>query len=74
MFSMMWISTGQATGQQKLSEAKNNIPQGIGNPEISPISTGLGNLSICIHTKPGFEKTYDARIKSIQDWIVRRQL
>ena len=61
---------------EKLSEAKNNIPQGIGNPEISPISTGLGEIyQYVIHAKPGFEKTYDAReLRSIQDWIVRRQL
>ncbi|MBB6270093.1 cobalt-zinc-cadmium resistance protein CzcA [Pedobacter cryoconitis] len=61
---------------EKLSEAKNNIPQGIGNPEISPISTGLGEIyQYVVHAKPGFEKTYDAReLRSIQDWIVRRQL
>jgi cobalt-zinc-cadmium resistance protein CzcA len=61
---------------EKLSEAKNNIPQGIGNPEISPVSTGLGEIyQYVVHAKPGFEKTYDAReLRSIQDWIVRRQL
>ena len=61
---------------EKLSEAKNNIPPGIGNPEISPISTGLGEIyQYVIHAKPGFEKKYDAReLRSIQDWIVRRQL
>ncbi|MES2376743.1 MAG: CusA/CzcA family heavy metal efflux RND transporter [Bacteroidota bacterium] len=61
---------------EKLSEAKNNIPAGLGNPEISPISTGLGEIyQYVIHAKPGFEKKYDAReLRSIQDWIVRRQL
>ncbi|KIO76392.1 acriflavine resistance protein B [Pedobacter lusitanus] len=61
---------------EKLSEAKNSIPQGIGNPEISPISTGLGEIyQYVVHAKPGFEKTFDAReLRSIQDWIVRRQL
>ncbi|MBS1527036.1 MAG: CusA/CzcA family heavy metal efflux RND transporter [Bacteroidetes bacterium] len=61
---------------EKLSEAKNNIPPGLGNPEISPISTGLGEIyQYVIHAKPGFEKKYDAReLRSIQDWIVRRQL
>ncbi|KAA8475451.1 cobalt-zinc-cadmium resistance protein CzcA [Arcticibacter tournemirensis] len=61
---------------EKLSEAKNNIPPGIGNPEISPISTGLGEIyQYVIHAKPGYEKKYDAmELRSIQDWIVRRQL
>ncbi|WP_461789442.1 CusA/CzcA family heavy metal efflux RND transporter [Pedobacter sp.] len=61
---------------EKLAEAKNNIPAGLGNPEISPISTGLGEIyQYVIHAKPGFEKKYNAReLRSIQDWIVRRQL
>nr|WP_294900391.1 CusA/CzcA family heavy metal efflux RND transporter [uncultured Pedobacter sp.] len=61
---------------EKLTEAKNNIPPGLGNPEISPISTGLGEIyQYVVHPKSGFEKKYDAReLRSIQDWIVRRQL
>jgi cobalt-zinc-cadmium resistance protein CzcA len=61
---------------EKLSEAKSNIPGGLGNPEISPISTGLGEIyQYVIHAKPGFEKKYTAlELRSIQDWIVRRQL
>nr|WP_068890691.1 CusA/CzcA family heavy metal efflux RND transporter [Pedobacter panaciterrae] len=61
---------------EKLAEAKNNIPSGLGNPEISPISTGLGEIyQYVIHAKPGFEEKYNAReLRSIQDWIVRKQL
>jgi len=61
---------------EKLSEAKNNIPEGLGNPEISPISTGLGEIyQYVVHAKPGFEKKYTAlELRSIQDWVVRRQL
>ncbi|WP_345951227.1 CusA/CzcA family heavy metal efflux RND transporter [Mucilaginibacter sp. PAMB04274] len=61
---------------EKLAEAKNVIPAGLGNPEISPISTGLGEIyQYVVHAKPGFEKKYNAReLRSIQDWIVRRQL
>ncbi|MHB1177871.1 MAG: efflux RND transporter permease subunit, partial [Daejeonella sp.] len=61
---------------EKLSEAKNNIPGGLGNPEISPISTGLGEIyQYVIHAKPGFEEKFNAReLRSIQDWIVRKQL
>lgn len=61
---------------EKLSEAKNNIPAGLGNPEISPISTGLGEIyQYVVHAKPGYENKFNAReLRSIQDWIVRRQL
>ena len=61
---------------EKLGEAKNNIPAGIGNPEMSPISTGLGEIyQYVVHPKKGYEKKFDAReLRSIQDWIVRRQL
>lgn len=61
---------------EKLAEAKNNIPGNLGNPEISPISTGLGEIyQYVISAKPGYEKKYGAReLRSFQDWIVRRQL
>jgi cobalt-zinc-cadmium resistance protein CzcA len=61
---------------EKLAEARNNIPATLGNPEISPISTGLGEIyQYVISAQPGFEKKYDAReLRTIQDWIVRRQL
>ncbi|MBZ4188915.1 CusA/CzcA family heavy metal efflux RND transporter [Niabella beijingensis] len=61
---------------EKLAEAKNNIPPGLGNPEIAPISTGLGEIyQYVVHAKKGFEEKYNAReLRSIQDWIVRRQL
>lgn len=61
---------------EKLSEAKNNIPPGIGTPEISPISTGLGEIyQYVVAAKPGFEKKYGpTELRTVQDWIVRRQL
>lgn len=61
---------------ERLPEAKNSIPPGLGNPEMSPISTGLGEIyQYVVHPKPGYEKKYDATaLRTIQDWIVRRQL
>jgi len=61
---------------EKLTEARNNIPPGIGTPEMSPVSTGLGEIyQYVVHARPGFEKKYDAmELRTIQDWIVRRQL
>jgi heavy metal efflux system protein len=61
---------------EKLLQAKTQIPQGIGEPELGPISTGLGEIyQYVVRPKKGFEKKYNAtELRSIQDWIVRRQL
>lgn len=61
---------------EKLGEAKDDIPEGIGSPEMAPISTGLGEIyQYIIHAKKGYEDQYDAmELRTIQDWIVRRQL
>lgn len=61
---------------ERLAEAKTEIPAGMGNPELGPVSTGLGEIyQYVVRAKPGFEKKYtDMELRSIQDWIVRRQL
>ncbi|NOT50128.1 MAG: CusA/CzcA family heavy metal efflux RND transporter [Chitinophagaceae bacterium] len=61
---------------ERLIEARNQIPNNIGNPEMAPISTGLGEIyQYVLHAKKGFEDKYDAMsLRTIQDWIVRRQL
>lgn len=61
---------------ERLREASNVIPPGIGNPEMAPVSTGLGEIyQYVIHPKKGFENKYNAMdLRTIQDWIVRRQL
>lgn len=61
---------------ERLRGASNVIPPGIGNPEMAPISTGLGEIyQYIIHPKKGFENKYNAMdLRTIQDWIVRRQL
>lgn len=61
---------------EKLKTAQNEIPQGLGSPEMAPITTGLGEIyQYILHTKPSFEKKYSAMdLRTMQDWIVRRQL
>lgn len=61
---------------ERLPEARGNIPEGAGEPEMSPISTGLGEIyQYVVHPKKGYETKYDATaLRTIQDWIVRRQL
>ena len=61
---------------ERLVEARNQIPNNIGNPEMAPISTGLGEIyQYVLHAKKGYEDKYDAMsLRTLQDWIVRRQL
>lgn len=61
---------------EKLGEAANIIPPGVGMPEMAPVSTGLGEIyQYVIYAKHGYEEKYDAmELRTIQDWIVRRQL
>lgn len=61
---------------ERIQNVKSQIPQGIGNPELGPISTGLGEIyQYVIRAKKGYESKYDAmELRTIQDWIVRRQL
>lgn len=61
---------------ERLQQVQSQIPQGIGTPELGPISTGLGEIyQYVVRPKPGFEKKYDiTELRTVQDWIVRRQL
>lgn len=61
---------------EKLKEAEEKIPKGIGTPELAPVSTGLGEIyQYVIHPKKGAENKYSAmELRTMQDWIVARQL
>jgi cobalt-zinc-cadmium resistance protein CzcA len=61
---------------ERLKEAERQIPAGVGSPELAPITTGLGEIyQYLLRPEKGFEKKYDAtELRTIQDWIVRRQL
>ncbi len=61
---------------EKLKEAEEKIPNGIGTPELAPVSTGLGEVyQYIIHPKKGSEDKYTAMdLRTMQDWIVARQL
>lgn len=61
---------------ERLGEAKNQIPPGAGTPYMAPVTTGLGEIyQYVIHPKKGYENKYTAMdLRTIQDWIVRRQL
>ncbi|MCB0516586.1 MAG: CusA/CzcA family heavy metal efflux RND transporter [Bacteroidetes bacterium] len=61
---------------EKIKEAEEKIPKGIGTPELAPVSTGLGEVyQYIIHPKKGSEHKYNAKdLRTMQDWIVARQL
>lgn len=59
---------------ERLSEARDQIPESIGSPEMGPISTGLGEIyQYELKAAPG--SGYDeTALRTVQDWSVRRQL
>lgn len=61
---------------ERLKLAQEQIPKGLGSPELAPVTTGLGEIyQYVIRAKHGYETKYDAtELRTIQDWIVRRQL
>ncbi|HEX5152846.1 MAG TPA: CusA/CzcA family heavy metal efflux RND transporter [Parafilimonas sp.] len=61
---------------EKLKEAEEQIPAGVGKPELAPVTTGLGEIyQYTLHPKKGSEQKYSAmQLREMQDWIVARQL
>lgn len=61
---------------ERLKIAENEIPKGIGAPKLAPVTSGLGEIyQYVLKPKHGYETKYSAtELRTIQDWIVRRQL
>jgi cobalt-zinc-cadmium resistance protein CzcA len=61
---------------ERLGQIQSQIPASIGKPELGPITTGLGEIyQYVIRPKKGYESKYnETELRTIQDWIVRRQL
>ena len=61
---------------ERLQQVSKDIPTSLGVPQMAPISTGLGEIyQYVIRPKKGFEHRYNPmELRTIQDWIVRRQL
>ncbi|WP_031428474.1 CusA/CzcA family heavy metal efflux RND transporter [Flavimarina sp. Hel_I_48] len=62
--------------QERLSSAADEIPEGVGKPEMAPVTTGLGEIyQYVVHPEEGYEDQYDVtELRTIQDWIIKRQL
>ncbi len=60
--------------QERLREAGEQIPDGVGTPEMGPISTGLGEIfQYIVETDAGSD--IDAtEVRTIQDWVIAPQL
>src|SRR6188768_3300061 len=44
---------------ERLTEAKKQIPPGVGTPELGPMTTGLGEIyQYIVKTEPGYENKY----------------
>lgn len=61
---------------ERIKIAEERIPEGFGTPFMGPISTGLGEIyQYIIDVEPGYEDQYSITdLRTIQDWVVRRQL
>jgi len=61
---------------ERLQAVSRDLPGGIGTPEMAPVSTGLGEIyQYVVRPLKGYEGKYDAmQLRTIQDWIVRRNL
>ena len=59
---------------ERLNEARGNIPEEMGSPEIGPISTGLGEIyQFEVRSKPGYNHT-PMKLREILDWQIAYQL
>lgn len=61
---------------EKIKSASERIPDGFGSPQMGPISTGLGEIyQYILDVEPAYKDRYSpTQLRTIQDWIVKRQL
>jgi cobalt-zinc-cadmium resistance protein CzcA len=61
---------------ERMIKVKDQIPREAGLPELAPVTTGLGEIyQYVLRPAKGYEGKYSTEdLRTIQDWIVRRQL
>lgn len=61
---------------ERLQQVSRIIPPDIGTPELGPVTTGLGEIfQYVVKPAKGYENKYSLQeLRSIQDWIIRKQL
>lgn len=58
---------------ERLQEARDQIPTGLGDPVMGPISSGLGQILFYYLDAPREQYTLE-ELRTIEDWIVKRNL
>ena len=61
---------------ERLQNVASQIPPGVGMPKMAPVTTGLGEIfQYTVVPKKDYERKYSLmELRTIQDWIIRRQL
>jgi cobalt-zinc-cadmium resistance protein CzcA len=65
---------------ERLSEARDAIPEGFGEPQMGPIATGLGEISMWVVEAAPEARRADGQpytltdLRTLQDWVVRPQI
>ena len=59
---------------ERLAKAREQIPEGLGEPQLGPITSGLGRVMMYTveNTQPG--QYTPTELRTAQDWIVKPQL
>lgn len=58
---------------ERLQEAREKIPPGFGEPEMGPISTGMG-LILYYYLEAPDDRYSLTQLRTIQDWLIKPQL
>jgi len=61
---------------EQIQTISSEIPSELGQPQLMPITTGLGEIyQYILKVDPAYKNKYNAmELRTIQDWIVKRQL
>ncbi len=65
---------------ERLQEARDNLPPGLGDPEMGPIATGLGEVFFWAMEADSAARKEDGTpysaidLRTLQDWVVKPQL
>lgn len=58
---------------ERLAEAREGIPEGFGEPDMGPISTGMGLILFYYLEDEGGTRSLE-ELRSLQDWVIKRAL
>ncbi|MFQ3576428.1 MAG: CusA/CzcA family heavy metal efflux RND transporter [Cytophagales bacterium] len=61
---------------ERLSTVKDNLPSNAGNPQLAPITTGIGEVYqyVVVPENPNDTSFSLAEIRTLQDWVVRKNI